>query len=246
MKSKIYNIRSGEDYLFVREYGDPTAPLLVMLHGNGEEGEIFQHQITYFRNAYHLLVIDTRGHGNSDYGTEKLSFSLLAKDVVRIMDFFNKKEADFLGFSDGANIALYLANMYPRYVKKIILVGGNSNPEGMKNAVLIGTKILYKFQKFMGCFSSKMKRNAGISDLMLKELNWEDVLDKSNKEALIVIGEKDLITLEHTLEIKKLFKNGQLKIMKDATHFLMLEQPARFNKWVEDFLIDKKIVGFEN
>ncbi|WP_027107781.1 alpha/beta fold hydrolase [Lacticigenium naphthae] len=240
MESKIYNIRSGEDYLFVREYGDSAKPLLVMLHGNGEEGTIFRHQIAYFKRMYHLLVVDTRGHGHSDYGNEKLSFPLLANDVVRIIDFFNEKEAAFLGFSDGANIALYIASFYPQYVRKLILLGGNTNPEGMKKTVLIGTKALYTIQKIAGCFSSKMRKKANITDLMLKELDWEDKLNDSDKETLFVIGEKNVITLEHTLKTKQMFPNSQLKIMKDATHLLMLEQPALFNKWVEEFLQKKK------
>lgn len=49
--------------LFYTEKGK-GEPLL-LLHGNGGSSEYFEHQIDYFAKEYHVIAIDTRGHGKS-------------------------------------------------------------------------------------------------------------------------------------------------------------------------------------
>lgn len=47
--------------LYYKEQG--TGKPLILLHGNGESGEYFEHQISFFSGKYRVIVIDTRGHG---------------------------------------------------------------------------------------------------------------------------------------------------------------------------------------
>ena len=54
--------------LFYREQGDGEP--LVLLHGNGESGAYFKHQIPVFSRHYHVFAVDTRGHGQTPRGTK--------------------------------------------------------------------------------------------------------------------------------------------------------------------------------
>lgn len=47
--------------LYYQEKG--TGEPLILLHGNGEDSSYFINQIDYFQNAYHVIALDTRGHG---------------------------------------------------------------------------------------------------------------------------------------------------------------------------------------
>mgnify|MGYP002264834782 CR=1 FL=1 len=38
---------------------------LILLHGNGESCEYFSRQISYFKENYRVIAVDTRGHGKS-------------------------------------------------------------------------------------------------------------------------------------------------------------------------------------
>ena len=48
------------------------------------------------------------------------------------MDEKGLEQADILGFSDGANIALLFALRHPRRVGRLILNGANLFPKGVK------------------------------------------------------------------------------------------------------------------
>ncbi|MDE5992917.1 MAG: alpha/beta hydrolase, partial [Oscillospiraceae bacterium] len=41
---------------------------LVLLHGNGENGGYFAHQLEYFSKRRRVIAVDTRGHGKSPRG----------------------------------------------------------------------------------------------------------------------------------------------------------------------------------
>ena len=53
--------------LHYREKGSGLP--LILLHGNGENGNYFEHQIAYFSRNYRVIAVDTRGHGKSPRGT---------------------------------------------------------------------------------------------------------------------------------------------------------------------------------
>ena len=44
---------------------------LVLLHGNGEDYTYFKHQLEPFSEHYRVIIVETRGHGNSPRGTVK-------------------------------------------------------------------------------------------------------------------------------------------------------------------------------
>ncbi len=46
--------------------------VLILLHGNGENCDYFEHQIKEFSRYYHVYAIDTRGHGKTPRGHKLL------------------------------------------------------------------------------------------------------------------------------------------------------------------------------
>ena len=86
---------------------------LVLLHGNGEDGSYFRHQMEYFSPQYRVLAVDTRGHGQSPRGTAPFTMSQFAQDLKTLLDELEINAPILLGFSDGANIAMKFALRYP-------------------------------------------------------------------------------------------------------------------------------------
>lgn len=46
--------------LHYREQG--TGEPLILLHGNGEDGSYFEHQMDAFASRFRVIALDTRGH----------------------------------------------------------------------------------------------------------------------------------------------------------------------------------------
>ncbi len=54
---------------------------LILLHGNGEDGSYFVHQIAEFSRTYHVFAVDTRGHGKSPRGDAPFTIRQFADDL---------------------------------------------------------------------------------------------------------------------------------------------------------------------
>ena len=110
---------------------------LILLHGNGENGSYFDHQIQYFQNKYRVIALDTRGHGQSPRGEKPFTIRQFAEDLHDFMDEQEIDKAHILGFSDGGNIALVFALKYPERVDHLILNGANLDASGVKPSIQI-------------------------------------------------------------------------------------------------------------
>ena len=220
--------------LFYREMGNGEP--FILLHGNGEDGTYFSHQIDYFCNRYRVIALDTRGHGKSQRGDAPFTIKQFAKDLDGFMDSLGIAQAIILGFSDGANIAMEFVLKYPHKVKALILNAGNLNPKGVKRTIQIPIEVGYKIAT---CFSSKSqvaKKNAEMLGLMVNEPNTSpSELEKITVPTLVVCGSRDMIKESHTKEIAKNIPNAKLAIVK-GNHFIANKKHKAFNQEVESFL----------
>jgi pimeloyl-ACP methyl ester carboxylesterase len=73
----------------------------------------------------HVIGVDLRGHGQSSklYRAEEYETSLLASDVLRVLDELAVGRSDLFGFSMGAGVALQLAMESPTRIRRIVICG---------------------------------------------------------------------------------------------------------------------------
>ncbi|MBE5965298.1 MAG: alpha/beta hydrolase [Lachnospira sp.] len=220
--------------LYYQEMGKGKP--LILLHGNGEDGTYFKHQIDYFSDRYRVIAIDTRGHGKSPRGTAPFTIKQFAKDLNNFMIGQGIDNAVLLGFSDGANIAMEFAMKYPEKVKALILNGGNLSPRGVKRTVQVPIEIGYKIAKCFAAKSPDAKKNTEMLGLMVNEPNINpSELSQITVPTLVICGTRDMIKESHTKEIANSIPNANLSIIK-GDHFIANKEYEAFNKKVEEFL----------
>ncbi len=220
--------------LYYQEKGNKEP--FILLHGNGEDGSYFKHQIDYFSDSYRVIVIDTRGHGKSPRGTKPFTIEQFSCDLYDFMKELEISEAVILGFSDGANIAMKFAMKYPDKVKALILNGGNLNPRGVKITTQLPIEIGYKIAKLFASKSHEAKKNAEMLGLMVNDPNIErNELSKIKAPTLVICGTNDMIRESHTREIAENIPNSKLSFIK-GNHFIANKRYLSFNKKVESFL----------
>lgn len=205
---------------------------LILLHGNGEDGTYFVHQIAYFSKQYRVIAVDTRGHGKTPRGTAPFTIEQFADDLYDFMEMMEIPEAVILGFSDGANIAM----KYPEKVKALILNGGNLNSKGAKRGTQIPIEIGYQIVRRFASKSPDAKKNMELLGLMVNEpdMKPEELLQIA-VPTLVICGTKDMIKESHTKEIAENIPDSQLKIIK-GNHFIANKCPDEFNQAVDEFL----------
>lgn len=209
---------------------------LILLHGNGEDGSYFKHQINCFSADYRVIAIDTRGHGQSPRGEKPFTIVQFAEDLHDFMDEKGIAKAILLGFSDGGNIALTFALKYPERVERMIVDGANLFPRGVKPLYQWPIEIGYRIAKLFAKKSDKAKQNAEMLGLMVNEPHIDPVeLARLTLPVLVVAGTKDIIKESHTRLIHKSLPNAQLAIL-DGDHFVANKNAEAFNAAVETFL----------
>ncbi len=229
MDITLYHQEKGEN-----EKGDKEP--LILLHGNGEDGTYFKHQMDYFSDRYRVIALDTRGHGRSQRGTAPFTIKQFSSDLNEFMIGLGISNAVILGFSDGANIAMEFAMKYPEKVKALILNGGNLNPKGVKRTIQVPIEIGYRIARRFASKSPKANQKVEMLGLMVNEPNIEtSELSKITASTLVICGTKDMIKESHTKEIAKNIPKAKLSIIK-GNHFIANKYYVMFNREVEDFL----------
>lgn len=214
--------------------------VLLFLHGNGESIEAFEKQKEFFKDKYSILLIDSRGHGQSEFGSQGLTLDLMAEDIYCVLNQLRIPKVSIVGFSDGANLAMILGYKHPDRIEKLILVGGNIKPFGCKLSFQLPTIYSYWLCSMAAKLDSKNSMHRDILAIMVKEPNIkESDLNKITAKTLVMAGEKDMIRLSHTKKIAKAINNSRLEIIKGADHFIPYKMPEIFNKTVLEFLEEK-------
>ena len=209
---------------------------MILLHGNGESCDYFEHQIAYFSKQYHVIALDTRGHGQSPRGEKPFTIKQFAEDLHDFMDEKGIEKAHILGFSDGGNIALTFALKYPERIEKLILNGANLFPSGVKPLYQWPIEIGYRIARLFSKKSEKAKQNAEMLGLMVNEPHIKpSELARLTMPVLVIAGTKDMIKESHTRLIYKSLSNAQMNII-EGDHFVANKNADAFNKVVDLFL----------
>ena len=211
-----------------------SGPPLLLLHGNGEDGTYFVHQVKEFFRDFTVYTIDTRGHGRSPRGTAPFTISQFADDLLAFMDEQGLKQADILGFSDGGNIALTFAMRHPDRVRRLILNGANLDPKGVKLLVQLPIVLGYHFASLSK--SPKARAHAELLGLMVNEPHIDPAeLKKLTMPVLVIAGTHDMIQERHTRLIAAGIPGARLALIP-GDHFIASKAPAAFNRAVRQFL----------
>ena len=209
---------------------------LILLHGNGEDCAYFTRQIDSFSENFHVIALDTRGHGQTPRGEAPFTIRQFAEDLLAFMDQHNIEKAHLLGFSDGGNIAMVFALAHPERVDKLILNGANLDASGVKRKIQIPIEIGYRIAKFFARKSPKAKKNAEMLGLMVNDPNVNpEELSRIQNKTLVIAGDNDMIKDQHTRLIAQSIPGAELCILQ-GNHFIANKNPQSFNEAVLCFL----------
>ncbi|MDQ0592321.1 pimeloyl-ACP methyl ester carboxylesterase [Chryseobacterium ginsenosidimutans] len=224
--------------MYYETYGE-GEPLL-MLHGNGQSISAFMNQVDVFSKKYKVIIVDCRERGKSTYDkTKELTFDIQVEDLKQFLDQQNIKKVKILGWSDGGILAILMALKHPDLVDKIACSGANIFPEGVTDEEFKESKeTLARLIKENKDGKNDVYIDLYNLDLKYPNLKYED-LKAIRCPSLIMAGDKDVIKTEHTVKIAESIPKGQLAIIPNSTHSVVVEKPELFNSLVMDFFDDK-------
>ncbi|WP_199052450.1 alpha/beta fold hydrolase [Aquitalea sp. ASV15] len=109
----------------LRHWGDPAAPLLVMLHGWMDSSATFQFLVDALPGEWHVVAPDWRGFGDSDWNRDSYYFPDYLADLDALLSHLSPQQpVRLLGHSMGAMIAGIYAGVRPERIACLSLVEG--------------------------------------------------------------------------------------------------------------------------
>jgi esterase len=106
--------------LHFREFGNPELPALCLLHGLFGSAINWMGIVKYLQDDFHIIAPDMRNHGRSPHD-EGMDYSLMAGDLLKLLDHLVLNSASLLGHSMGGKVAMWLALQHPERVKKLVV-----------------------------------------------------------------------------------------------------------------------------
>ncbi len=241
MQKESADIKSGDALIHCEMFGTENAPILVLLHGNGEDLHIFEPQIRFFSSFYRVVAVDTRGHGQSTRGTAPLDFYTFADDLSAVFNELSIDKAHILGFSDGAIIALHFALSVPERITTMILLGANYRPGGLRFVPYVSIRAVYVWLSVISLLSKKARPRKEIWNLMVHHPRLTlDEISRISVSTLVVTGENDMVRQRHNDEISRSIVGSERVIVPKGDHFFAFKMPDEFNCLALDFLQKNK------
>ena len=209
--------------MYYEIYGEGKP--LVLIHGGGSTIQTtFGKAIPLLAQNRKVIAVELQAHGRTADRNTELSFRQDADDVVALLKKIGVDKADFLGFSNGGTTTLYIAMEYPIVVDKVILASAlakrngvpewfwefmehaklDNMPQQLKDAYLEVTPDRKRLQVMHDKDTRRMLHFTDIPDEKIQAIE---------APTLVLIGDKDVITLEHALELHQLITNSELAII---------------------------------
>jgi pimeloyl-ACP methyl ester carboxylesterase len=93
---------------------------LTLIHGAGDNLDMWWNQVPAFSSSYRLLTYDVRGYGQTEIPTEGYSMNILVEDLYQLLKVLGINETYVLGYSMGGRVAIGFTVAHPEIVKTLI------------------------------------------------------------------------------------------------------------------------------
>jgi pimeloyl-ACP methyl ester carboxylesterase len=233
-------------YYEVEGEGEP----LVLLHGGFATIETWAAQRAALTDRYRVFLPERRGHGRTADVPGPTGFDVMAADMLAFMSAVGIGPVHLVGWSDGGIVALEVALARPDVVRRLVLGGTAAHVDGYTTETKERMKTMTPddlpafvrerydtlspdgpghfavvFQKLMEVWRTQPRHDAA-------------ELARVTAPTLIMLGDKDVLTVEHAALMLRAMPNAQLAVIPGADHGVVFAKADLVNRLIQDFLDD--------
>jgi pimeloyl-ACP methyl ester carboxylesterase len=104
---------------------------LILLHGGLGSGEMFGPILPTLAEHHQVIAVDLQGHGRTADVERPIDISLMADDIVALVDLLGLDKPDVVGYSLGGGVALFTAVRYPDQVGRLVAASVYLRPDAV-------------------------------------------------------------------------------------------------------------------
>jgi pimeloyl-ACP methyl ester carboxylesterase len=219
-----------------------TNEKVLLLHGGLSSTEDWDYTILpAIKRTHHVYGYDRSAHGRTKVREGYYHFEFQRDEAIAYLEDVVKEPAHLIGWSDGGIIALYIAIARPDLVKSIIVIGANYHHDcGASHdpeTIEIKDEDLKEFIERTGQepkLLEEIVRKAYQVWASEPTLTFDD-LAKIQSPTLILAGDDEPFTSEHTFSLYEAIENARLAIVPGTSHFVVKEKPELVQAIIKDF-----------
>lgn len=247
--------------------GPEGAPWLVLSHSLACNVRMWDGQVEALKDRYRVLAYDTRGHGQSAAPSGAYTLEQLADDLHQLLRALKIEKAHYCGLSMGGMIGQTFALKYPGIFQTLTLADTTSRypaeagpvwAERIRTAQSKGMEAIVQPTLERWFTEGFRRNNAGEVKRIAEAIRTTPVpgfvgcchaipkidvtarLKEIRCPILVICGDKDPGTPPAMArEIHENAPGSKLVLIPDAAHLSNIEQPAAFNRALEDFLPER-------
>jgi pimeloyl-ACP methyl ester carboxylesterase len=202
-----------------------TGTPLVLIHGGGSTFQTtFGRVLEDFAKTHKVIAVEMQAHGHTADIDRPLSFKQDADDIAKLLKHLNIDKANIFGFSNGASTTLQFAIRHPEMTNKIIVASTFYKRSGahdwlwdmMSKPTFEGMPQPYK-EAFLKINPDPNALYRMYERDVARMQSFEDITDEQMKSikvpAFIIMGDRDVTTVEHAGEMQRLISNSRLAVI---------------------------------
>jgi pimeloyl-ACP methyl ester carboxylesterase len=223
--------------------GDP----LVLLHGafSGAAG-FFAQTPALVAAGFRVHVPERRGHAHTPDVPGPLTYAVMADDTVDYLAQELPGGAHLVGWSDGAVVALLVAQRRPDLVRRMVLIGQYYNSSGkvpdsdLERLIASPEAVAFLRAGYDPVSPDGPEHFDVVYEKTLHMLATEPEIDLAMLTAvtaptLVLQGDRDEVTVDHSLAVVDALADARLAVLP-GTHGLPIELPDVVNPLIVSFL----------
>jgi pimeloyl-ACP methyl ester carboxylesterase len=235
--------------MYYEIHGPETPRPLVLLHGSlSGIGPDFGALIPVLARDRRVIAVEQQAHGHTADVDRPLRVEQMATDTTSLLRQLGVQQADVLGFSTGAAVALDMGLREPDLVHKLVLASPMYDPAGMHPGLVEGLAGLQPEMlhgtPFHEYYVEAAPRPDDFGVLVEKnkdlQVNYPkhsaSTIESLAAPVLLVLGDSDVVRIDHVSEFFRLLGgavNGdivglpqsQLAVLPGTTHIGVMHRP---------------------
>jgi pimeloyl-ACP methyl ester carboxylesterase len=253
-KGRRVSVNGMQMYYEVSGSGEP----LVVLHGAYMNIPSMGAIVPRLARTHKVYALEFQGHGRTTDIDRPITYPNLADDVAAFMDAVGIEKADVFGYSMGAAAGLQLAIRHPAKVNRLVAASGAYDATGWQPEFreMIPRMTVDMLPAVLDREYRKLAPNPhGFRELARKlialerePMAWEAAVKALKAPVLIIAGDADVATLEHTVAMFRLLGGGvmgdmgtplpasRLAILPATSHTAVITQVDLLHALIEPFL----------
>ena len=243
-------------YYEVSGTGDPLVVLHRAYMNIPEMGAI----VPRLAETHTVYALEFQGHGRTEDIERPITYPNLADDVAVFMEAVGLERADVFGYSMGAAAGLQLAIRHPEKVDQLVGASIVYDESGWQPAFVEMIPTMSPDMFVGGTMEEEWRKLApnpdGFKNLVEKlialekePIDWEKDVKNLQSPVLIIAGDADVTTLEHTVSMFRLLGGGEmgdmgqplpesrLAILPATSHTAIINQVDLLYGFIEPYLL---------